>query len=181
MTKQTEISRKYWHDVFSDGGEHGTIPRWTLNPSSQVFDYEEKIPIDVIAGLQSLAKESSLSLETLLLTSHAKVLAALSGEANVTTGYMIASGAGALPCRLSVESASWREMARVAHERLSDFLLHSEFPIEELAQEVNVSEQAFETIFCPSDKLGPLIENAVLSISFTHDGADLTLQHAISW
>ena len=111
MTKQTEVSRQYWHNVFSDGGST-TVPRWTLNPSSEVLDYEEKVPGDVVAGLQSLAKESSVSLEALLLASHAKVLAALSGEANVTAGYVIEQDARALPCRLAVEPGSWREMAR---------------------------------------------------------------------
>ena len=174
MTKQNEVSRQYWHDVFSNGGSTA-IPRWTLNPSSEVFDHEEKISSDVVAGLQSLATESGLSLEALLLASHAKVLVALSGEVKVTTGYLIKQGGRALPCGMNVEPGSWKKMAHAVDERLKELLLHAEFPIEELAGEVNISEQAFETVFCSTDKAGPLNENTVLSVSYSHDGGGMTL------
>ncbi len=174
MTKQTEMSRQYWHDVLNDGG-NTAIPRWTLTPSVDVLEHEENVPSDVIAGLQSLASQSSLSLEALLLASHAKVLAALSGEANVTAGYVVETGGRALPCRLAVESGSWLEMVRAVDERLIELHLHKGFPVEELARELNITEQAFETIISPTGKAGPLVENAVLCVSFSHDGEDLTL------
>ncbi len=173
MTQRTKVSRQYWHNVFSPGGIT-TVPRWTINPSSKVFNYEEKISNDLFAGLQSLAKESALSLETLLLASHAKVLAALSGEANVTTGYVLDSDDQVLPCRMAIKPGSWRDMLRAIHDGLLEMQLHSEFPIEELAKELNVTEQAFETIFCSTAKVGPLDKNAVLSVSYSHIGEALT-------
>ena len=45
-----------------------------------------------------------------LLAAHAAVLAALSGEADVTAGYVAAPGGRPLPVRLDTEAGSWREL-----------------------------------------------------------------------
>lgn len=175
MTTQTESSRQYWQNILSAGGVT-TIPRWTLSPSSGVLEHEEKISGELVAGLQSLAKESSISVETLLLASHAKVLAALSGEANITTGYLIKSGNRALPCRLVVEPGSWRELLHAIHGRETELLSHSAFSVEELARDLNMTRQTFETVFNPTGKTGPLDENNLLSVNVMSDGDALTLR-----
>ena len=44
----------------------------------------------------------------MLLAAHAKVLAALSGEREVVTGYVAVAGSPPLPCRLTTEPEPWR-------------------------------------------------------------------------
>ncbi len=175
MKKQTEQSRQYWHNVLSAGGIT-TIPRWTLNPSSDVLEHEEKISDELVAGLQRLAREISMSVETLLLASHAKVLAALSGEANVTTGYLINSGSPALPCRLAVEPGSWLDLLNTIHGCESELQSHSEFSVEELVRDLNMTQQTFETIFNPTGNTIQLNEFTLLSVSFSRDVDDLLLR-----
>jgi len=175
MKKQSEQSRQFWHNVLSAGGVT-TIPRWTLSPSSGALEHEEKISGELVAGLQRLARESSMSVETLLLASHAKVLAALSGEAYVTTGYLIKSGNRVLPCRLAVEPGSWRELLQAIHGRETELLSHSAFSVEELARELNITQLAFETIFNPTGEIGPLDKNSLLSVSVSPDGDTLALR-----
>ena len=73
------------------------IPRWTLRPGPGVAEHEAAIPGDLVAALRRLADELAVPLSSVLLAAHAKVLAALSGEHEVMTGYV--AGAGASRCR----------------------------------------------------------------------------------
>ncbi len=75
-----------------------TIPRWTLDPVPGTAEYEVPLP-------DGLMTEPSA-----LLAAHAKVLAALSGEREVVTGYVGARGAAPLPRRLTVGPGTWRDL-----------------------------------------------------------------------
>ena len=50
-----------------------------------------------MAALRRLADEQALPLSSVLLTAHAKVLAALSGEREVVTGYVAVAGGRRCP------------------------------------------------------------------------------------
>ncbi|PYV02816.1 MAG: hypothetical protein DMG26_10570, partial [Acidobacteria bacterium] len=63
------------------------VPRWTLNPVPGAGEHETAIPAELVAALRRLAKELDVPLSSVLLTAHAKVLGALSGEREVCTGY----------------------------------------------------------------------------------------------
>ncbi|MDW4908846.1 non-ribosomal peptide synthetase [Streptomyces sp. ADMS] len=88
-----------------------TIPRWTPGPvpgedpeigrHSVFAEYE--VPLDT-------ALLRSASFESALLAAHAKVLAALSGEREVTTGYVAVKGERPVPRRMVVGPGSWREL-----------------------------------------------------------------------
>lgn len=97
-----------------------TIPRWTPGPvpgedpqhrrHPAYAEYE--VPLD--AGLLR-----SAAFESALLAAHAKVLAVLSGEREVTTGYVTVKGTRPVARRMLVGPGSWRELlARtdLAHE-----------------------------------------------------------------
>src|SRR5262245_52187494 len=86
------------------------IPRWTLAPVAGFATREDKIAAALEAVLRRRAQEWDVPVPTLVLTAHAKVLAALSGERDVTSGYGV-HGAPSR-CRLVIDAGSWRDLVR---------------------------------------------------------------------
>ncbi len=82
-----------------------------LIPTAGIAEHEAKIPDDLIAALRRLAYELDVPLSSVLLAAHAKVLAVLSGEREVATGYVGRQGGRPLLCRLTTEPDSWRDVA----------------------------------------------------------------------
>src|SRR2546428_13095889 len=76
--------REFWRGVLLAGG-FTVLPRWTLNPVPGVHEHEATIPDELAAALRRLANELAGPLRAVLLTAHAKVLGALSGEREVGT------------------------------------------------------------------------------------------------
>ena len=83
-----KAGREYWQGVLVAGGST-VIPRWTLDPRPGVGECTVAIPDAGVAAM----RESSAVLPAV----HAVVLAALSGERDVVTGYATPSGR-VLPC-----------------------------------------------------------------------------------
>lgn len=96
MGKQVQADREFWRTVLLAGG-FTAVPRWTLDPVTGVGEHEAAIPDDVVAALGRLAKDLAVPLDSVLLAAHAKVLAALSGEREVATGYVTVEGGGRCP------------------------------------------------------------------------------------
>src|SRR6478752_2000181 len=109
MGTHTEAAREFWRGVLASGGSTA-IPRWTRTPVPGVAEHEETVPGELAAELRRLTDELGVSFSALLLAAHAKVLAALSGEAEIATGYVARYGAPALPCRVTTEHESWRAL-----------------------------------------------------------------------
>ena len=76
----------------SPAGGFTAIPRWTLDPVPGVAEHEATLPDDLMAALRRLADELAVPLSSVLLAAHAKVLAALSGEREIATGYVTRQG-----------------------------------------------------------------------------------------
>ena len=102
MEVQAETSREFWRRVLVAGG-FTAIPRWSLDPETGTAEHEAKIPDDLVAALRRLAYELEVPLSSVLLAAHAKVLAALSGEREVATGYVGRRDGQPLLCRLTTE------------------------------------------------------------------------------
>src|SRR5213595_3028322 len=100
--------REFWRGVLLAGG-FTAVPRWTLDPVPGVGEHEATIPDELVAALRRLANELAVPLSSVLLTAHAKVLGALSGEREVSTGYAVEAGSP-LPCRMTIAAHSWREV-----------------------------------------------------------------------
>src|SRR6266568_7632247 len=81
-----ERRREFWRSVLLAGG-FTALPRWTLHPVAGVGEHEARIPDQLVTALRRLANELAVPLSSMLLTAHAKVLGALSGEREVSTGY----------------------------------------------------------------------------------------------
>ena len=168
-------SRDYWRGVLVAGG-FTAIPRWTVNPAVGVAEHEEMISDDLVARLRRLADEMSLSLGSVLLAAHAKVLAALSGEIGVLTGYVAVAGGPPLPCPLTTKPDSWRSLLVDAHRVEKGLLSHKEFPVDDLRRELRQTEPAFEAVFDPTDSGGALAKGAVLSVGVSRRENQLALR-----
>src|SRR2546427_10426041 len=82
--------REFWRGVLLAGG-FTALPRWTLNPVPGVGEHEATISDELMAALRRLANELAVPLSSGLLTAHAKVLGALSGEREVATVHAVAA------------------------------------------------------------------------------------------
>ena len=144
METQSNAGRDFWRGVLTTGG-FIAIPRWAAAPRAGVGEFEAPIPNDLAAATRQLAESLSISVSSVLLAAHVKVLSALSGETDVVAGYVPAPGADPVPCPLSSGSRSWRELLLDTHRSGSELLMHRDFPIGELALELGVAVPAFET------------------------------------
>jgi amino acid adenylation domain-containing protein len=173
-----DTGREFWRGVLVAGG-FSAIPRWTPNPVAGVAEHEATIPDDLAATLRRLADELAVPLRSVLLAAHAKVLAALSGERDVATGYVAVQGGQpgqTLPCRLTTQPDSWRTLLLATHRVESKLLSHQDFPVDDLRRELGLTEPSFETVFDPTGNGGDLAEDTVLWVGYPHHGSQLVLR-----
>src|SRR4051812_13514603 len=176
MDMLTEAAREFWHGVLAPGG-FTAIPRWTPDPAAGVAEYEAPLPDDLVAALRRLADELAVPLSSVLLAAHAKVLAALSGERDVVTGYVAGQGDDRpLPCRLTTDPLSWRSLVVNAGRVESGLLSHADFPVDDLRGELGLTEPLSETVFDPAGHAGGLTEGTALWTGVTRHGDGLVLR-----
>src|SRR5262245_50342895 len=168
--------REFWRRVLRAGGV-SALPRWTSEPGRGIGYCEARVPDDVRATLLRLAGELDVSLRSVVLTAHAKVLAALSGDREVSTGYVARKGDAPRLCRMTTEPHTWRSMLVDTHRAERDLLSHADFPVEDLARELGLSGSWFETVFDPtSSEDGEPAEDVVLRVAILeHDGIVIRL------
>ncbi|WP_369244530.1 amino acid adenylation domain-containing protein [Streptomyces sp. R41] len=175
MGVHVEADQEFWRGELVAGG-FTAIPRWTLNPVTGVVDHETTVPEDVVGPLRRLTEDLAVPLNSALLAAHAKVLAALSGEREVVSGYVSAAGDRPLPCRLTTEPDTWRALLLNTHQVESELLSHKDFPVDDLRREMGLTEPPFETVFDPSGVGGDLAEDTVLWVGFSRHGGQLVLR-----
>src|SRR5213594_4082404 len=173
-----ESGREFWRGVLLAGG-FIALPRWTLDPVIGVGEHEARIPDELVAALRRLADELAVPLSSVLLTAHAKVLGALSGEREVSTGYAAVDGRSPLLCRMTIEPHSWRAMLLETNRAESELLSHKDFPVDDLRRELGLIKPLFETVFALTAGDGAeLAEETVLRVGFVeHDGLMLRLRY----
>ncbi|MBP2328601.1 amino acid adenylation domain-containing protein [Kibdelosporangium banguiense] len=182
MDMHVEADREFWRNVLVAGG-FTAIPRWTLDPVPGVAGHEVPVPGQDVVALRRLADELAVPFSSVLLAAHAKVLAALSGEREVATGYVAVAGGRPLPCRLTTEPVSWRTLVLEAHRAESQLLSHKDFPVDDLRRELGLAGPSFETVFDPTlDPIGTialggdLAEDTVLSVRTVWHNGQLVLR-----
>jgi amino acid adenylation domain-containing protein len=177
-TTTAEHGREFWRGVLLAGG-FIALPRWTLEPVPGIGEHEARIPDELVAAVRRLADALAVPLSSVLLTAHAKVLGALSGEREVSTGYAAVEGRRPLPCRMTTEPHSWRAMLLETHRAESALLSHADVPVDDLRRELGLTKPLFETVFdvTPGNG-GEFAEETVLWVSFLdHDGLVLRLRY----
>ncbi|MFB6986062.1 MULTISPECIES: amino acid adenylation domain-containing protein [unclassified Streptomyces] len=175
MGMQAQADREFWRDVLVAGGST-EIPRWTLDPEKGIGEHETPIPDDVVAALGRLAEDLAVPLDSVLLAAHSKVLAALSGEHEVATGYVTAEGGRPLLCRLATEPGSWRTLLLNAHRVASDLLRHKDYPVDELRCELGLAEPSIEAVFDPHGVGGEVTGSTMVWVGFSQRGRHLVLR-----
>jgi amino acid adenylation domain-containing protein len=142
------------------------IPRWTLRPIAGRAEHVETAPADLVTRLRELAGELAVPLNSVLLAAHAKVLAALSGEPEVVTGYGAGDAGAALPCRLTTDPHSWRTLVLETHRLQSELLSGGAV----------ITDLTFETVFDPTGLGGDLTGDVVLAVGFSPRADHLVLR-----
>jgi amino acid adenylation domain-containing protein len=172
-----ERGREFWRGVLLAGG-FTPLPRWTVDPVVGVGEHEARIPDKLMAASRQLANELAVPLSSVLLTAHANVLGALSGERNVCTGYITELGPP-LPLRMTLGPRSWREVLLETARAEAALVAHRDFPVDDLRRELGLSEPPFETVFeLNASRDGEFPEHTVLSAAFVeHDGLVLRLRY----
>ena len=158
-----EADREFRRGVLTDSG-FTAVPRWTLDPAPGIATHEAMIPADLAAALRMRAAELAVPLSSVLLAAHAKVLAALSGEPDVVTGYLAAPRGRPLPCRLATGSGSWRALVLDTRRAERELLSHQDFGAGDLLGEAGLAGPAFETVFDPAGGDGALAPGTVLRV-----------------
>ncbi|MEU2390415.1 amino acid adenylation domain-containing protein [Streptomyces sp. NPDC007369] len=148
MALKATTGREFWHGVLTAGGST-PIPRWTRVPVAGVAEYEAPVPSGRAAAVRRLADDLAVPLHCVLLAAHAKVLAALSDEQEVTTGYVAAVGGRPLPCRLTAGPGSWRSLLHRTRDTLTHLQAHQDFPLDRLRRELGLTGTPFETVLDP--------------------------------
>jgi amino acid adenylation domain-containing protein len=141
-----------------------TIPRWTLAPRPGLATYSATIPAQLVATLDRRADGWGVPLSAVLLAAHATVLAALSGEREVTTGYVAEAGGPPLPCPLAIEHRSWRALVPAA-SRTAAGMRGAPEP----------AARSFETVLDPSGHSDALGEDVVVRIGFSRQDGRLSV------
>src|SRR5215472_3650203 len=142
------------------------VPRWILKPVAGGGEHEARIPLELVAALCQLTNKLAVPLSSVLLTAHAKVLGALSGEREVCMGYALGLGS-ALPLRMTLGPHSWREVLLHAARAEAAVMARLDFPVDDLRHELSLEEPSFETVFeLGAGNGGELPEHTVLRIAF---------------
>ncbi|MEV5935082.1 amino acid adenylation domain-containing protein [Streptomyces sp. NPDC052079] len=183
MGTRVDEDREFWRGVLMAGGST-TIPRWTLRPTKGIDEHVATISDDVMDALHRLTQDLSIPLDSVLLATHAKVLATLSGERDVTTGYVADTGGRPLPCLLTTAPKSWRALLVSTHRAASELLSHKDFPVDQLKRKLTLTGPSVETVFDPHPASGSrpmdvgadLPEGTVLWVRFSTPGGHPTLR-----
>ncbi|HEX3649227.1 MAG TPA: AMP-binding protein, partial [Pseudonocardiaceae bacterium] len=166
MATPDVAGRGFWHDVLAAGG--GTsVPRWAPDPVPGVAGRTDPVPAGLTASVRRLAAELGVPVSAVLLAAHAKVLAALSGDEEIVTGY------GRLPCRLTTGHPTWRALVTAAARVAAQVMAHRDFPVDELAAELGV-DRPYEVEFDPEGRPGEPAAGSVLRVAIGSDAIRLT-------
>lgn len=148
MGAPVDEDTEFWRVVLAEGGVTA-VPRWSVTADRGVADHEVALSRRVSAGVEHSAAGAGVPLSSVILAAHAKVLAALSGESSVVTGYRAGTGR-VLPCRVSTGSRTWRGLLLAAAQAESAVLAHADYPLDRLRRELGVRGPEFEAVLDPA-------------------------------
>ncbi|MGJ5831728.1 non-ribosomal peptide synthetase [Streptomyces ossamyceticus] len=163
-----DTARTFWQGMLTAGGRTA-IPRWSGDPVKGTATYEVPLPEGMLAGPDGTAA---------LLAAHAKVLAALCGEREVTTGWVV--DGRVLPCRIGTAPGdTWRSLLGHTRRVLAQLSAHAGFPVDALRAELGLEEPLFETVLDTTRADGDLDGDVVLRVAPVRgaDGPVLRLRY----
>ena len=159
---------EFWRGVLRAGGRT-EIPRWTSRPGPGTASCAAAIPADLAMRLRGLAAELAVPLSSVVLAAHVKVLAALTGEQQVTAGYVTGPGGPVLPCVLAVGPGSWRTLLLAASRTETALLAYQGVRLADLGRELGLTGPQFETALDPAGDDGEVTKDTVLFAGLLRD------------
>lgn len=162
MAISAAAHREFWRGVLEAGGST-VVPRWTLDPVPGEAEVRVALPAGLAAGVRRVATLAGVPNSSVLLAAHAKVLAALAGETEVTTGLLLPDGPP-LPCAVSTAPESWCDLLREAHRAEAEVRAHRDFPLEDLRRDLGATGPLSEAVLDPTGAPGPLPAGTVLAV-----------------
>ena len=174
MDMPTEDGRGFWRGVLTAGGSTA-VPRWTRLPVPGEAELEVPLADDLVAAVHGLADRLGVGPGAVLVAAQAKVLAALSGEQQVVTGY--ATGGRVLPLPVDTGARSWRELVLGAAGARAGLLAHRGIAVDELRRELGVAGPSFETEVDPDGDGGEVGAGTVFRIGWVRDGRVLRVRY----
>jgi amino acid adenylation domain-containing protein len=163
--------RLFWTGVLAAGAT--ILPRRTSGGSDAVEEVTA-VADDGLAGtLGRLAVELGVPVNALLLAAHAKVLGALAGEPEVTTGLAFCTKTndpGPLPVRVGLREGTWLELIRRAHATHVATARHAGYPVAELAAEQGLSGPLFPAVLDQRNRWTPAYDDTPLAVRVEFPG-----------
>ena len=154
-------SRAFWRGVVEGAPLAALPPREGEDaPRTDEMQYLWiDVPAETAAGLRRAAEGAGVPLKTVLLAAHLRVLALLSGEDDVVTGY-VTSGRpetedgervlglflNTVPLRVRMTGGTWLDLVRRAWAAEQALLPHRRFPLAEIVREAG-GRTPFEAVF----------------------------------
>ncbi|GAA2708857.1 hypothetical protein GCM10010315_06010 [Streptomyces luteosporeus] len=177
----------HWREVLTAGG-FTALPRWTRTPGATAdepsAEHRTRAPGALAELAARTAGELGVSVGAVLLAAHVKVLAALTGDRDVVTGCLREGWSAPLPCRVTAEDGTWRELVARAVGAEAATERHHGHPLDALRAELRRTDALFDTVLVTDrapaeDDLAPGVLLAVgLDVTGTASGdAELVVRH----
>ncbi|HEV2961541.1 MAG TPA: amino acid adenylation domain-containing protein, partial [Candidatus Angelobacter sp.] len=161
-TIASDECRCYWSEKFSTANASRITASSLLHRQTgvpRVGRIDVHIASQTSSGLHELAATESLSIKSVLLAAHCKVISVLSGQQEVVTGLfmngrpemedgekLIGMFLNILPLKLTLKAETWADLARKAALEETQLLPYRRYPIQRL-QHLYGAENLFDTAF----------------------------------
>ncbi|MFJ4467015.1 amino acid adenylation domain-containing protein [Streptomyces sp. NPDC089424] len=147
-------------DPPAEGG-FTALPRWTREPAPGTAEQVTPVPAAVTTALERRVRELGVPLTAMLLAAHVKVLAALSGDPVVRTGYAAPGATTPLPVHVAVGPGTWHQLLAEAHRAEAELLSTGSGPSAPTA----VPAPHPEVVFDPSGRAPAEDDDTVLTVT----------------
>ncbi len=160
----------YWRTALTSGIT--TIPSWSTtdvatvedpgrvsgDPRRHVAEREVPVPESLVTAVRRVAGDHGVPERVVWLAAHVAVLATLSGDGEVTTGYRTVTTGDRteqadqlLPAMLDTTVSSWSALLRQASAVDAALLEHETAPIDELRRDLGLSGSTYPVVVDPAD------------------------------
>ncbi|MFL6140042.1 MAG: amino acid adenylation domain-containing protein, partial [Frankiaceae bacterium] len=155
-------SRGFWTRVL-EGTTSTEVPRRPGARETADFSvamHDVDLPAGLTERVVALADALSVPVKDVLLAAHVKVLATVSGEREVLTGYehsgrpelpdaeaALGLFLNTVPLRVRLTDGSWAQLVRDVYQAELDLLPHRRYPMARMKQDLATQRTLFETTF----------------------------------
>ena len=144
MNRSSAEGRAFWARLL-DSSASTPIARWARPDAvepERTGTHQRPVPG---AALREVAGSLGVRAGVLALAVHAKVIAAVTGEPQVLTGYRVDS-ADPMPLALDVAGGSWRELVDLARRADDDFRANLPYSAQELRADLGHAQPLFDSV-----------------------------------